>query len=111
MQEDAGIPIPLCIPADNCELLTDACGPELTCTIVRIDGTTSCRPPGTGVAGEPCGEDYTCAPGFVCSLLNNECKKLCHLGEDAADCGQNAICQGGSMGLPAGFGICFGGDY
>lgn len=107
MQEDADAAIPVCIPADNCELLSDTCGPELTCTIVRADGTTSCVEPGQGEVREPC----PCAAGFVCSLLTNECKKLCHLGQAANDCGPNTECQGGSMGFPAGFGVCVGGNY
>lgn len=99
--------IPVCIQATDCELLTDACGADLTCTIVRADGTTSCVEPGEGGVGDPC----PCAAGFVCSLLTNECKKLCHLNEGATDCGQGATCQGGSMGFPTGFGICVGGEF
>jgi hypothetical protein len=113
---DAGSPvmIPVCIPATDCQLLTDECGAGLTCTIVREDGTTSCVEPGAGEAGDPCwciAGDCSCAAGFVCSMLSNQCKKLCHVGMDVADCGEGAICQGGSMGLPANIGICVGGNF
>jgi len=107
MNEDTDVQIPVCMPADKCTLLTDACGEGRTCSIVRADGTTSCVEPGMGQEGDAC----PCAAGFVCSLLTNQCKKLCHLDEDAADCGPDAKCQGGSMGFPPGFGICVGGDY
>lgn len=107
----AGAPapqIPVCVPAANCELLNDStCPAGLTCTIVREDGTTSCMAPGRGVAKEPC----PCAPGFVCSMLSYECKKLCRIENAAQDCGAGARCQGGSMTYPAGFGVCVGGAY
>jgi hypothetical protein len=108
MAEDpTSIAIPVCVPANVCPLLTDgACDPGLTCAIVRDDGTTSCVPPGPGQLNEAC----PCAAGFVCSKLFNQCKKLCHIGKDAEDCGGNATCQAGSSGFPEGFGACFGGD-
>jgi hypothetical protein len=102
------IPIPVCIPALNCELLNErSCPPDLTCTIVRDDGTTSCVAPGIGTVKEKC----PCAPGFVCSMLTNECKKLCRVDSGAQECGEGASCQGGSMAYPAGFGVCVGSDY
>lgn len=101
------VAIPVCIPATICPLLTDgACNEGLTCAIVRDDGTTSCVPPGPGQLNEPC----PCAAGFVCSKLTNQCKKLCHIGKDAEDCGGNATCQAGSSGFPEGFGVCVGGS-
>jgi hypothetical protein len=106
--------IPVCIPATGCELLSSDCGDDLACTIVREDGTTSCVEPGTGVAGDECwciAGDCSCASGFVCSLFSNECKKLCHLGMDHEDCGEDATCQGGSMAYPPDFGICVGGSF
>lgn len=101
--------IPVCVPAVNCELLNDrACPAGLTCTIVRGDGTTSCIVPGVSEAREEC----PCAPGFVCSMLTNECKKLCHVIDNGLqECGVSGSCQGGSMGYPAGFGVCVGGNY
>ncbi|WP_437305252.1 hypothetical protein [Sorangium sp. So ce388] len=97
------VPIPVCVPAVNCELLNDsACPAGLTCTIVREDGTTSCVAPGVGRADEVC----PCAPGFVCSMLTNQCKQLCRVDGGAQDCGTNAKCQGGSAVYPAGFGVC-----
>lgn len=100
--------IPVCVPATNCELLNDStCPAGLTCTIVREDGTTSCVKPGLSRAKDQC----PCAPGFVCSMLTNECKKLCRIEHAEQDCDAGARCQGGSMAYPAGFGVCVGGDY
>ncbi|WP_438016114.1 hypothetical protein WMF18_35510 [Sorangium sp. So ce315] len=97
------VSIPVCVPAVNCELLNDsACPADQTCTIVREDGTTSCVVPGAGRADEPC----PCAPGFVCSMLTNQCKQLCRIEESARDCGTGAKCQGGSRAYPPGFGVC-----
>lgn len=99
----APVPIPVCVPAMNCELLNDSvCPTGLTCTIVREDGTTSCVVPGEGRTGEQC----PCAPGFVCSMLTNQCKQLCRIDSRAQDCGAGAKCQGGSAIYPAGFGVC-----
>jgi hypothetical protein len=96
--------IPVCVPTTNCELLNDAmtCPAPLTCTIVRADGTTSCVVPGAGVLNDPC----PCAAGYVCSKLNNECKKLCHIGQDAVDCDGTGSCLEVGPGFPAGFGVC-----
>ncbi|WP_437673683.1 hypothetical protein [Sorangium sp. So ce131] len=98
--------IPVCVPAENCELLNDStCAAGLTCTIVRDDGTTSCVEPGPGRADEPC----PCAPGFVCSRLTDSCKQLCRIDGGTSDCGVGAKCQGGSAVYPPGFGVCVGG--
>jgi hypothetical protein len=98
--------IPVCAPATNCQLLDDLSCPEgLTCSIVRADGTTTCVAPGAGVLGEHC----PCAAGFVCAKLTDECKKLCHLGQDEVDCPNGGTCQGGSQGYPDGIGLCVGG--
>lgn len=106
--EERSPKIPVCVPATNCELLNDStCPAGLTCTIVREDGTTSCVEPGLGRAKSPC----PCAPGYVCSMLTYECKKLCRIESAEQDCGAGARCQGGSMAYPAGFGVCVGGDY
>lgn len=101
----ADVEIPVCVLATDCVLLDDStCDGGQTCTIVRADGTTSCVDPGEGKLDEDC----PCAPGFVCSMLTNECKQLCHLDENAADCDAGFKCQGASMGYPEGFGICVG---
>ncbi len=100
--------MPVCVPASNCELLNDAdsCAPGLTCTIVRKDGTTSCVVPGPGTLNEPC----PCAAGFICSKLLGTCLKLCRIGQDNIDCGQDASCQTGSTAYyPPGIGTCVGG--
>lgn len=103
VEASAPVPIPVCVPAMNCELLNDSvCPTGLTCTIVREDGTTSCVVPGEGRTGEHC----PCAPGFVCSMLTNQCKQLCRIDSRAQDCGAGAKCQGGSAIYPAGFGVC-----
>ncbi|XXX75303.1 hypothetical protein WMF30_47410 [Sorangium sp. So ce134] len=97
------VPIPVCVPATNCVLLDDSvCPAGLTCTIVREDGTTSCVVPGEGRNDDPC----PCAPGFVCSMLTNQCRQLCRIDGRAQDCGANSKCQGGSTIYPPGFGVC-----
>ncbi len=118
--ENDAIAIPVCTPADGCQLLADAatcsakgpqpppgcCPPGLACTIVRSDGTTTCLPPGTGGVGEPC----PCQDGYVCAKLTNECKKLCHLGGDGGECPFGGTCEGGSEAYPPGIGACVGGN-
>jgi hypothetical protein len=94
--------IPVCLPATNCELLSDtSCPMGQTCTIVRVDGTTSCVAPGEGTLGGAC----PCAAGYVCSTGTNTCKKLCKV--DEPDCPVEApFCQGGATTYPTGFGVC-----
>ena len=101
---EAAVKIPVCLPAKKCKPLDDStCTDGQTCTIVRDDGTTSCVDPGDGSRGDFC----PCAAGQVCSKITNTCLKLCHIGNDAADCGAGS-CQGGVMGYPDGIGICVG---
>jgi hypothetical protein len=120
MAEDDKTQIPVCVPTDNCTLLPDAqtcpamqtppapgcCADGLACFIVRSDGSTSCLTPGASGLGGTC----PCQAGFVCSKLTDECKKLCRLGHDAADCPGGGKCEGGSMAYPAGFGVCVAGN-
>ncbi len=105
-QEQAGNPeIPVCVPTQDCELLNDAtCTNGQTCTIVRVDGTTSCVEPGEGAAGDEC----PCQQGHVCAVAINQCLELCRLGYPE-DCPDNHTCQGGSTGYPTGFGACVSG--
>ena len=101
---EAAVKIPVCLPAYKCKPLDDStCTNGQTCTIVRDDGTTSCVDPGDGSRGDAC----PCSAGQVCSKITNTCLKLCHIGNDAADCGAGS-CQGGVMGYPDGIGICVG---
>ncbi|MBI4701660.1 MAG: hypothetical protein HY744_10970 [Deltaproteobacteria bacterium] len=94
--------IPVCVPATSCTLLDDSsCEDDLSCTIVKTDGTTSCVAPGGGQAGDPC----PCASGHVCSVAAGKCLKLCKLGYPG-DCPEGHTCQGGSSGYPVGFGVC-----
>lgn len=107
MAEDPSVKIPTCAPASACQLLDDTscCAGgtcELTCSVVRDDGTTSCVPPGTGMLADPC----PCAAGYICSKLTNECKKLCKIGQEATDCEGGGKCQGATASLPADIGIC-----
>lgn len=102
--------VPVCKPADGCQLLQPAppggpseCGEGLMCTVVKSDGTTTCVPEGDGLAGDAC----PCAEGHVCSQLTSTCLKLCKVNEDdALYCEAGGTCQGGSMGLPDGIGVC-----
>lgn len=94
--------IPVCAVATNCTLLDDgSCTDGKTCTIVRVDGTTSCVSPGTGLAGEAC----PCAEDHVCNTKKNECYKLCKLGRPG-DCPPSDFCQAGGTIYPQDFGIC-----
>jgi hypothetical protein len=107
MAEDPSAMIPACVPTSACQLLDDTscCAGstcELTCSVVRDDGTTSCVTPGTGKLADPC----PCAAGYICSKLTNECKKLCKIGQDASDCEGGGKCQGATANLPADIGIC-----
>jgi hypothetical protein len=105
MMAEAPLPIPVCTPVQQCNLLDDSiCKNGQVCTIVRDKGTTSCVDPGTGESDEQC----PCAAGYFCAKLTNTCRKLCHIGEDATDCEGGGSCQGGVMGFPSGIGICVG---
>jgi len=103
---DSPIGVPVCVPAMGCKLLeAEPCASMgLICGIVRADGTTSCVPPGTGKLDEPC----PCAFGYVCAKSSNKCLKLCHVNNASSEC-PGGTCQGGTGGLPAGFGVCVGG--
>ena len=110
MTEALEVEIPVCLPATNCKLLEECDDPDLACTVVRADGTTSCvKPSSNGTAGQACScEDNgycSCAKGHMCANLVNECKKLCHEGA-SEDCPEGTVCQGGSMEFPEGFGVC-----
>ncbi len=96
------VEIPVCAVANNCTLLDDAtCPSGLTCSIVRVDGTTSCVKPGQGGLGDPC----RCDAGFVCAWALNECYQLCKIGSSNT-CPAGYACQGGSSMYPNGFGVC-----
>ncbi len=93
--------IPVCIPATACTLLDDVSCPEgQTCTLVRLDGTTSCVTPGPGLIDDSC----PCAPGHVCVKATNKCVALCHTG--GSDCPDGMFCQGGADAFPDGIGSC-----
>lgn len=105
--------VPVCDRADNCSLGEQKdcsgsrclCGPDMACTLVRSDGTTSCVPlaASPGQAGEPC----PCDRGYHCSQATKPatCVKTCDLDEnDSNPCGQG-VCQASAV-LPAGWGIC-----
>lgn len=103
--------IPVCVPAENCDLSTPypcpegtecACKSGTACLVVRADGTTTCAAPGAGKVGEAC----PCAWGHVCSAVTNQCLKLCYT-RGTNDCGTGK-CQSASE-LPDGWGVCVGG--
>lgn len=102
--------IPVCVPAENCDLSTPypcpdgaqcACKSGTACVVVRSDGTTTCAAPGAGTVGQAC----PCAWGHVCSAVTNQCLKLCNT-RGATDCGSGK-CQAASE-LPDGWGVCVG---
>ncbi|PIE05487.1 MAG: hypothetical protein CSA75_04485 [Sorangium cellulosum] len=106
--------LPVCIPAADCELLPtnrgNGCSDGLICTIVRANGTTACVQPGMAKAGEPCETSEpgksACAEGFVCSKATNTCLALCSL--NAPESCHGGACQGGTNGIPDGYGVCVG---
>ena len=100
--DDSDVLVPVCVLASQCTLLDDGtCTDGQICTIVRVDGTTSCVDPGDGQLGEAC----PCAAGFVCATGINECMKLCKIGQSGG-CPESYTCQGGATVYPAGFGVC-----
>jgi hypothetical protein len=100
--DDAVVLVPVCALATQCTLLDDGtCTDGQTCTIVRVDGTTSCVAPGAGQLGDPC----SCAAGFVCATGSNQCMQLCRIGQNV-DCPESYTCQGGATTYPEGFGVC-----
>ncbi|HEX3774837.1 MAG TPA: hypothetical protein VHV51_10265 [Polyangiaceae bacterium] len=103
--------VPVCVPAENCDLSTPypcptgadcACKGDTACIVVRADGTTTCALPGSGKVGDPC----PCAWGYVCSAASSQCLKLCYT-RGAPSCG-SGTCQASSE-LPDGWGLCVGG--
>jgi hypothetical protein len=91
--------IPVCELADHCTLFEPCQNPELTCSVVRQDGATSCVPKGNGQSGEAC----PCKAGFMCNTALNECQQLCSVNGD--ECPVGSYCQS-STNLPQDFGIC-----
>lgn len=106
MAENPSRNIPVCMPVTPCQLLTDgACAADQTCSIVRADGTASCVTKGVGQFCQAC----PCAAGFTCSATGI-CQKICHTSAQGnGECGLGT-CQGGSMNLPSGIGLCVGGE-
>ena len=95
--------LPVCAPATNCKLLAAGqCDEAQACVLVN-DKTTSCQPVEPGATNAKC----PCASGFYCVKKTLTCKKLCHVGADAQDCGGDRTCESGSA-FPDGFGICTG---
>lgn len=117
LPEGEPLSVPVCAAADNCSLGepypcdgTDpnagcVCKPGSACTVVRADGTTSCVPPGMGVAGQAC----PCAAGHICSQASGQCVRLCKLGASNATCGSGR-CQA-PANFPEGYGVCVASDY
>ena len=103
--------VPVCVPADDCSLEETfpcpagtecRCQGNTACLVVRADGTTTCRTPGTGQQGEAC----PCAWNHVCSSVTQKCVKICNTDPAKDDCGEQK-CQASSE-LPPNFGVCVG---
>ncbi len=103
--------VPVCVPADDCSLEDTfpcpegsecRCRGDTACVVVRADGTTTCRVPGTGMQGDPC----PCAWNHVCSSVTQKCVKICHIDPAQDECAPQK-CQASSE-LPQNFGVCVG---
>jgi hypothetical protein len=103
--------VPVCVPADDCSLEdkfpcppgTDCrCPGDTACLVVRADGTTTCRVPGTGKQGDAC----PCAWNHVCSSVTQKCVKICNTDPAKDECAPQK-CQASSE-LPQSFGVCVG---
>jgi hypothetical protein len=70
--------------------------------VVRADGTTTCRVPGTGKQGDAC----PCAWNHVCSSVTQKCVKICNTDPAKDECAPQK-CQASSE-LPQSFGVCVG---
>jgi hypothetical protein len=110
--------VPVCVPADDCSLEDKfpcpdgaecRCKGDTACVVVRADGTTTCRVPGTGLQGDSCGGGVGTAPcawNHVCSSVTQKCVKICHLDPAKDECAPQK-CQASSE-LPQNFGVCVG---
>lgn len=103
------VEVPVCVRADNCNLSQEypcqneaecQCQEGTACLVVRSDGTTTCRVPGEGQAGDAC----PCAGGYVCSQASGTCLKLCETVVDGDRC-DGGICQV-APNLPDNWGVC-----
>jgi hypothetical protein len=103
--------VPVCVPADDCSLEDEfpcpagtecRCKGNTACMVVRADGTTTCRVPGTGEQGDPC----PCAWNHVCSSVTQKCVKICNIDPAKDECAPQK-CQASSE-LPQNFGVCVG---
>lgn len=113
-QGGAPLMVPVCVPADNCNLAEAypctasnpdecTCKDPTTACIVVGNGITACvTPPGSGKAGDAC----PCAWGHVCSQATQKCLKICSLTAADPGCGAGK-CQA-SKEMPDGFGVCVG---
>lgn len=102
--------VPVWVKLDNCTLLDDElqCAKGTTCTVVTNDGRTTCVPAGSGRDDALCDEE-PCDRGYVClGTVERRCRKLCREAE-AAGCPAGGYCQRVPT-IPAGYGICAGGD-
>lgn len=99
--------VPVCAPADMCDLSEpypcdgpDCKCPGATCTVVNAQGATACMVPGEGQLDQPC----PCAAGFYCHPVEQTCKLLCSLEENDGVCG-DSLCQA-TANFPPGWGLC-----
>jgi hypothetical protein len=123
-KEVAGAEVPVCVPADNCNLNENYpcpngqscnCTGDNACMVVRGGGLTACAKPGTKIVGcsDLAGVEL-CPAGYVCSNSTATCVKLCQLGttkapngstDSTSGCTTGTSCQG-SNDVPSGWGIC-----
>jgi hypothetical protein len=95
---ESNLKVPVCSPVNKCKLLTpNACPADQTCAVVKDDGTTSCVPIGTALAGQACDTEH-CADGLTClgKPGSRQCYKLCRIGYPE-DCSYDTKCKGSSQ--------------
>lgn len=114
----AGPEVPVCIPADNCNLSDPFPCPEGqsctckngdACMVIGTGGLTTCRKPGTGKQNDSCYGNL-CSAGYVCVSATAKCLKLCKVERASSltatsDCPSGTSCQA-SLDIPSGWGVC-----
>jgi hypothetical protein len=99
--------VPVCMPVMQCQLLQQGVCPDgQQCSIVTMDGTTSCVAIGQAQLDAPCDTDH-CAAGLVCLGMvgSRVCWQLCSSSNEACPTGLQCHVGGPLVPEPQ-IGIC-----